>query len=397
ESTAPPKARVPRPWETVVRIRIPDNHHRFVGFGSGTIIHSTEEESIILTCAHIFHIEGASKQPPPAQFPRKIIVEWFDGKLTGLKPAMVHPAGKTVGEAIDYDFAHDVGLIRIRPGRKLPASPVVPPGWKPQVGQDMIAVGCSEGNDATAWSTKVSGGKTVESQGRRCAKVECTLAPKQGRSGGGLYTVDGYVAGVCDFADYGGNRGLYATPASIHHLLNRNQLAFLYDPNAKGPRALLASNRGGRTPSSSGTLKLRSQNPPAERTEEPPITLPDPSLLGIKVPSASSARSYPGSKNSMAWEPPSEEMSPSRVASDSLPRNQARKPVADDVDDPAEALTAGLKMSPSATEDHISLDDDDFPEAPAPERTTDQPKAKGSSGWEAVRPRTPAVSASQER
>ena len=39
----------PKPWETVVRIRVLSN--RSTGFGSGTIIHSTPEESLILTCA----------------------------------------------------------------------------------------------------------------------------------------------------------------------------------------------------------------------------------------------------------------------------------------------------------------------------------------------------------
>ena len=38
------------------------------------------------------------------------------------------------GEAIDYDFTNDVGLIRIRPGRKLPASRVVPAPGSPRRG-----------------------------------------------------------------------------------------------------------------------------------------------------------------------------------------------------------------------------------------------------------------------
>ena len=49
----------PKPWETVVRIRVLGN--RSTGFGSGTIIHSTPEESLILTCAHIFKLEGESR------------------------------------------------------------------------------------------------------------------------------------------------------------------------------------------------------------------------------------------------------------------------------------------------------------------------------------------------
>ena len=55
-------------------------------------------------------------------------------------------------------------------------------------------------------------------------------APKQGRSGGGLFTTDGYVAGVCNFAEPRGDHGLYATPRSIYSLLDRNNLMALYAP-----------------------------------------------------------------------------------------------------------------------------------------------------------------------
>ena len=51
----------PKPWETVVRIRVLSN--RSIGFGSGTVIYSTPEESLILTCAHIFKLDGRTSKP----------------------------------------------------------------------------------------------------------------------------------------------------------------------------------------------------------------------------------------------------------------------------------------------------------------------------------------------
>ena len=54
------------------------------------------------------------------------MVDLFDGKLHGERPAQVHFVESVEGQAIDYDFTVDVGLIRIRPGRRLPASRVVP-------------------------------------------------------------------------------------------------------------------------------------------------------------------------------------------------------------------------------------------------------------------------------
>ncbi len=41
----------PKPWETVVRIKVMNAHS--IGFGSGTVIHSTPEESLIITCAYL--------------------------------------------------------------------------------------------------------------------------------------------------------------------------------------------------------------------------------------------------------------------------------------------------------------------------------------------------------
>ena len=60
-----------------------------VGFGSGTVIHSSEKETLILTCAHIFKLDGP-RQAAPQRFPRKIMVDLFDGKLHGEWPAQVH-------------------------------------------------------------------------------------------------------------------------------------------------------------------------------------------------------------------------------------------------------------------------------------------------------------------
>ena len=55
----------------------------------------------------------------------------------------------------------------------------------------MLTLGCSEGQDATAWHTVIvnprmqglGGNPTYEA-------IECVTAPKQGRSGGGLFTTD---------------------------------------------------------------------------------------------------------------------------------------------------------------------------------------------------------------
>jgi hypothetical protein len=255
----------PRPWESVVRMRIPGQFS--VGMGSGTIIHSTPEESIVLTAAHFF--EGGGWRALMTDFDlarlaacenggattafdkahhsnkydqrllesrrvrnrapaNKIIIDLFDGKLTGSRPAQVHFLESVAGELVDRDFGRDVALVRIRPGRQLPASRVVPASWKPQVGMQMLTVGCSEGRDATAWHTTITNPGSYELPVRHYEAIECMSAPKQGRTGGGLFTDDGYVAGVCNYAEPKGDHGLYATPGSIYQLLDRNELTFVY-------------------------------------------------------------------------------------------------------------------------------------------------------------------------
>ena len=145
-------------------------------------------------------------------------VDLFDGKLTGPNGQTVTTSVKNIpARVIDYDFQTDVGLIAIAPGYKLPASPVVPENWKPSPKMMMFTAGCSGGKDATVWNTEVVNPESRMLLNRQPYEaVECLHEPIQGRSGGGLYTMDGYVAGVCDMAVVGGKRGLYATPKSNH-------------------------------------------------------------------------------------------------------------------------------------------------------------------------------------
>lgn len=274
----------PKPWETVVRIKVHGNGS--IGFGSGTIVYSSPEESLILTCAHIFKLDSR-KQVSPDKFPNKITIDLFDGRLKGKQQLTCVQQG-IAGQAVDYDFATDVGLIRIRPGKRLPYSRIVPAHWQPSERMGMYTVGCSEGRDATAWSTMITKTPTRMLRGNpEHLAIECTHAPLQGRSGGGLYTSDGYIAGVCNFAEPQGDRGLYAAPESIYKMLDRNKLAALYAPATLGdPDTLLADRgapaRGGRRP---GTLRGQSPDPEARPrpVRQGDVTLPEPDIvLGLE-------------------------------------------------------------------------------------------------------------------
>lgn len=304
----------PKPWETVVRIKVHGSGS--IGYGSGTIIHSSPKESLILTCAHIFKLDG-SRQAPPSKFPRKITIDLFDGRPQGSERE-VHPIETVAGEALDYDFGLDVGLIRIRPGRRLPASRVVPPHWEPLQRMGMMTVGCSEGHDATAWKTQIIDPKMRGLSGNQAYEaIECVRAPKQGRSGGGLYTNDGYIAGVCNFAEPRGDRGLYATPNSIYSILDRNRLSGLYASPAIGSGSTLMADRGGRSP----MMVARGQSPDREEplraaSREGDVTIPDPEIVfGNSSPlqDRRNGRVQPASSSGdrhLAWHPVGGEPAP---------------------------------------------------------------------------------------
>jgi hypothetical protein len=272
----------PRPWETVVRVRILFSDKEW-GFGSGTVIQSTESEAVILTCAHIFGIKGRP-QPSPRDFRTPIRVDLFDGKLTGRQPAMVGGAEKDLpAELIDSDNREDVALLRIRTGRRLPASPVIPPAWPFVKGMKMYALGCSHGNDATAWNTTILDLWVVlksARSGETTSTIKCTYRPQPGRSGGGLYTTDGYLAGVCSLGDPSEQAGYYAPPGSIHRLLDRNGLPTLYLPSYQGPR--VSSNAPASdpvSPPSPGVLPAPNQPLPSANPAAPD----DVSIPGLRA------------------------------------------------------------------------------------------------------------------
>ena len=197
-----------KPWESVVRIKVGSGGSRFA-IGSGTVIHSTDAESIILTCAHLF--PGSN-----------IRVDLFDGQPQSRFSGQTYKA-----TLIDSDKGRDVALVRFKPGRKLPFTRVAPLGHSVRSGSSATAVGCPYGRDAVTWDTQVTDRNIKIGS---ISLIECDRAPEMGRSGGGLFS-GGYLVGVCDFTEPTGNHGLYATTDSIHAILNRAGLARLYSPN----------------------------------------------------------------------------------------------------------------------------------------------------------------------
>ena len=188
-----------------VRLRIedPEGH----SCGSGTIIDARQGEALILTCGHIFR---------DSQGKGRIEVDLFG------------PEGvqRVAGNLISYDLKRDVGLLSIRTPGPVATARVAPPGHQVSTGSQVVSVGCNNGDRPTARHSRV----TSLDKYLGPANLQVTGLPVEGRSGGGLFSAEGQVVGVCNAADPSDQEGLYAALATIHAELDQSQLSFVYNP-----------------------------------------------------------------------------------------------------------------------------------------------------------------------
>lgn len=233
----PRPAAIPSPWLTTCRVQIEITNPAqkgYRGYGSGTVIKSDGTTTTILTCAHVFDM-GNPQKLPASKFPSTITINMSDGNPAGDPPKAKF--GKSYpGKALDYDFTKDVGLITIATSDVMAASPVVPVSWQPQKGMILEQYGCKGADFPTTFRTTIldaNAGQVGSWQGIKCSRM-----PGEGRSGGGLFTIDHYLVGVTDFRGGGRTKdddiGLYAGPQSIYAMLDRNGLTSLYGTSA-GP------------------------------------------------------------------------------------------------------------------------------------------------------------------
>ena len=205
--------------ESSVRLTIQDP--KGSSYGSGTIIDSRQGEALVLTCGHIFR---------DAQGQGQIFVDLFGPNAPQ----------KLVGRLIAYDDKdNDIGLVSIRPGVPVRVAGVAPKGYRFAKGDRVTTVGCNNGGPATALETKI----TSIDKFLGAPNVQVAGLPVQGRSGGGLFTADGQVIGVCNAADPADNEGLYAALGTIHQQLDKAGLAVVYENRAAqaAPPAQLAA------------------------------------------------------------------------------------------------------------------------------------------------------------
>ena len=183
-----------------VRLRIDDGSGHSVG--SGTIIDLRNGEALILTCGHVFR-DSQGKGP--------VTIDLFGtGASKGLP-----------GRVISYDLQSDLGLVSFRPGVPVVTVPLASSDHPIRKQDAVVSVGCDHGADPTARESHV----TSINKYLGPANVQVAGQPVQGRSGGGLFTADGQMIGVCNAADPADDEGLFASLPVIHAELQRIGLA----------------------------------------------------------------------------------------------------------------------------------------------------------------------------
>jgi len=201
-----------------VRLRIEDADGQ--SCGSGTIIDARGGEALILTCGHIFRDSKGRG---------RIEVDLFGPT----------PAKRVPGCLLSYDLESDIGLVTIRTPGPVTAARVAPAGYRVAKGDRVINVGCNNGEQPTARHSRV----TSLDKYLGPPNLQVAGLPVQGRSGGGLFSADGLVIGVCNAADPSDNEGLYTALAAVHEELDQANLVFVYGSGDDGsaPRASLAA------------------------------------------------------------------------------------------------------------------------------------------------------------
>ena len=193
-------------------------------WGTGTIIDTRQsargQEALILTCGHIFQAWGPQ----------------FSKELHGNRHVEVHlfsenSTVKIYGECLIYDTEIDLALVAVTTPCPVQAVPIAPISYRIQPSQQTWSVGCDHGGNPTVRAHQIMSIDRISTPRENRVPfqyVQVSGAPVSGRSGGGLFTAEGYLVGVCNTGDPSRNDGHFVPPQMIRHILDQMNLADIY-------------------------------------------------------------------------------------------------------------------------------------------------------------------------
>jgi thiol-disulfide isomerase/thioredoxin len=269
---------IARAEAATVRIRVDESNT--TAYGTGTVIHVHGNQALVLTCGHLF------RDMTPGS---RLSVDLFAGKPQEMNVS---------AELIDFRAEEeDIGLISfVMPVRIEPVD-VFPADQKLSVGQVAFSFGCDHGQPPSRRDTQVRHINRFLGP----ANVEIVGAPAVGRSGGGLFDLQGRLLGVCNAADAESDEGIYAAAEVIYDQLNRLGLNQLFAPHglatpntATNPHQLASARLG---PNASSNA-FGNQSLAAPPTASGPNSLETPAGYAGRQQDTSSGRA---AGNDLLW------------------------------------------------------------------------------------------------
>ena len=217
-ASADPRALAVR---ATVRIRVDDPRGQSIG--TGTIVDAHGREALVLTCGHIFR-DSHGRGP--------VHVDLFDGREARTVP----------GTLVSFDLDRDIGLVSLAPGTPIAPVRIATAGYRFKTGDGVFSVGCDNGAAPSLRESHI----TSIDRYLGPPNIEAAGEPTVGRSGGGLFSREGFLIGVCNHADPRDNEGIYASLPTIHWELDRVGQRQIY---AGSTDNLAAATPGLRSPS----------------------------------------------------------------------------------------------------------------------------------------------------
>lgn len=192
-----------------VRIRVDEGNA--TAHGTGTIVDTHGDEALVLTCGHLFRDMRPGTQ---------ISVDLFAGT-----PSEINLPAQLIDFRAEEE---DIGLISFRLPVSVAPVPLLPRGLTPSQNQPVFSFGCDHGQNPTRRDTQIlSINRYLGAE-----NIEIAGAPAVGRSGGGLFDMDGRLIGVCNAADAGEDQGIYASASVIYNQIDRLGLGHLFRESA---------------------------------------------------------------------------------------------------------------------------------------------------------------------
>jgi S1-C subfamily serine protease len=225
-STTVPKTNPPEisPYLTSsVKLRVDDPTGH--SWGTGTIIDTRKGEALILTCGHIFRESKGDGNIEVHLFGQNSSVRVF-------------------GRCLYYDLEIDLALVTIVPPCPVQAVPIAPPQYQITANQQVLSVGCDGGANPSVREHLVMSTDRVGTPKNNSVQfhyIQVHGAPVGGRSGGGLFSKNGYLIGVCNTADPIQNDGQFVPPPMIRYVLQQRQLSEIYENPSLTDTSLTAS------------------------------------------------------------------------------------------------------------------------------------------------------------